>query len=83
MNGACHLKRAVGIEEVCPGEPCPFWEPGGAVLPGDCLVERLGVETRDRKLAGYLLEIRDGLKRSSDAVAEASRIQFARRLGAE
>jgi hypothetical protein len=56
----CSLKAVVGKSEACPGERCPFWEPGGAALSGRCAVEELGVPD-DARLAAWLLEIRDRL----------------------
>jgi len=56
----CSLAAAVGKEQACPGETCPFWEPGGAALGGRCAVEQLGVAA-DAELARWLLEIREKL----------------------
>jgi len=68
--------------EVCPRERCAFWEPGGAVLEGTCLVERLGVDLRAPDLAAYLLEVRERLERERDkSEAEAAHREFSRRLG--
>ena len=56
----CELRLAAqGIAERCPRERCGFWEPGGAVIEGGCLIERLGVDLRRNDLAGYLLETRE------------------------
>jgi hypothetical protein len=79
----CRLRLvAQGEVEVCPEQRCALWEPGGAVLSGNCLVERLGIDVRDRELATYLLETRDRLERARDlAEAEEAHRQFARRLG--
>jgi hypothetical protein len=79
----CTLRLAArGEFENCPEERCAFWEPGGAVLKGDCLVERLGVDVRDTELAAYLLEVRERLEQARDlAEAEAAHSEFARRLG--
>jgi hypothetical protein len=73
---------AQGNVEVCPEERCAFWEPGGAVVNGSCLIERLGVDVRDRELAAYLLETRERLERAKDlAEAEEAHREFSRRLG--
>ena len=44
---------------------CPangsFWEPGGAVVEGVCLLERLDVDLTRPGLAEYLLETRERL----------------------
>lgn len=79
----CALRLvAQGKLEVCPKERCAFWEAGGAVLDGNCLVDRLGVEVRDRELAEYLLETRERLERARDlAEAEEAHREFAHRLG--
>jgi hypothetical protein len=79
----CTLRQAAHAQtEVCPRERCAFWEPGGAVLGGNCLIERLGVDVRDSDLATYLLETRERLEQARDlAEAEAAHREFSRRLG--
>jgi len=79
----CTLRLAAeGEVEACPEERCALWEPGGAVLEGNCLVERLGIEARDPELAAYLLETRERLERARDlAEAEQAHREFAHRLG--
>jgi hypothetical protein len=79
----CTLRlAATGESEICPEARCAFWEPGGAVVEGTCLVERLGVDVRDADLAAYLLDTRQRLEQARDlAEAEAAHRQFARRLG--
>jgi hypothetical protein len=68
--------------EPCPHERCAFWEPGGAVVEGTCLVERLGVDLATPDLADYLLEARERLEQARDmAEAEAAHREFSRRLG--
>src|SRR6266540_5325444 len=42
----CALQDAAGRVEACPGEGCPFWEEGGAVLEGGCAIERLSLDLR-------------------------------------
>lgn len=81
----CTLRLiAEGTTEVCPRELCAFWEPGGAVAHGHCLIERLGSDVRRPDLAAYLLETRERLDRARDQ-AEAARAhrQFSRRIGRE
>ena len=68
----CTLHLAKGTTEPCTGERCAFWESGGAVAAGGCLIERLGVELRRSNLAA-----RD---RSE---AEAAHREFSRRIGYE
>jgi len=79
----CSLRLAArGESEACPKDRCAFWERGGAVLEGDCLIERLGVDVRDRELAEYLLEARQRLEQARDlAEAEEAHREFAHRLG--
>jgi hypothetical protein len=79
----CTLRLAAsGEAETCPEERCAFWEQGGAVLRGNCLIERLAIDVRDTELAEYLLEARERLERARDlAEAEQAHREFARRLG--
>jgi hypothetical protein len=79
----CTLRLAAsGEAEMCPEERCAFWEQGGAVLRGNCLIERLAIDVRDTELAEYLLEARERLERARDlAEAEQAHREFARRLG--
>ena len=81
----CTLRLvAQGQTELCPREQCAFWEPGGAVAEGACLIERLGVDVRRPDLAGYLLETRSRLEQARDlAEAEEAHREFSRRLGRE
>jgi hypothetical protein len=79
----CTLRLvAQGQTELCPQDRCAFWEPGGAVVEGSCLVERLGVDLNTRDLASYLLETRERLEQARDmAEAKAAHREFSRRLG--
>jgi hypothetical protein len=79
----CTLKLAArGEAEICPEDRCAFWEPGGAVLKGNCLVERLGIDVRGAELAAYLLEARERLEGARDfAEVEQAHREFAHRLG--
>lgn len=81
----CTLRLATeGKTELCPRELCAFWEPGGAVVQGRCIVERLGVDVRRPDLAAYLLETRERLDRARDlAAAERAHQEFSRRIGRE
>ncbi len=80
----CTLHLARGVVESCTGERCAFWEPGGAVAPGGCLIERLGVDVRRSDLAAYLLETRERLEHARDrSEAEAAHREFSRRIGLE
>jgi hypothetical protein len=61
-----------------------FWEAGGAVVEGRCLIERLGVDVRRRDLATYLLDTRTRLQQARDlVVAEAAHRDSSRRIGTE
>jgi hypothetical protein len=76
-----HL-AAYGEVEPCSEDDCAFWEPGGAVVPGECFIERLGVDVRSPGLAQYLLETRKRLEQARDlSAAEAAHREFSRRLG--
>jgi len=79
----CTLRFAGrGETEICPEDRCAFWERGGAVLDGNCLGERLGIDVRDPDLAAYLLEARERLEQARDlAEAEQAHREFAHRLG--
>jgi hypothetical protein len=79
----CKLRLAArDAVEICPEERCAFWEPGGAVLDGNCLIERLAIDLTDRELAEYLLQARERLERARDsAEAERAHREFAHRLG--
>jgi len=78
----CTLRLVAQREvESCPHELCVFWEPGGAVVEGGCVIERLGVDLRRADLAEYLLETRERLDRTRDlAEANAAHRQVARRI---
>ena len=79
----CTLRLAAGsYTEVCPRERCAFWEPGGAVVEGNCLIERLGTDVANPDLASYLLETRKRLEQGRNlAEAEEAHREFSRRLG--
>ncbi|MGB8003780.1 MAG: hypothetical protein WCF27_05900 [Gaiellaceae bacterium] len=65
----CILGLAVGAVEACTLERCAFWEPGGAVVQGGCVIDRLALDVRRPDVAAYLLEVRERL----DKVAVAPR----------
>jgi len=79
----CTLRLgAQGQVELCPRERCAFWEPGGAVVEGACLIDRLGVDVRRPDLAAYLLETRERLERAGElGEAEQAHREFSRRIG--
>jgi hypothetical protein len=78
----CRLRLAAeGKTEPCRRQRCAFWEAGGAVLEAGCLIDRLGVDVRQRDVAAYLLETREQLERARDlSEAEAAHAAFARRI---
>jgi hypothetical protein len=71
----CRLTAIAGRPEPCPEDRCPFWEPGGAVLPGRCGFEQIDLAA-NADLAGFLLRIRRALEqsRASDEDHEALRL---------
>jgi hypothetical protein len=75
MTRVCALEQAVGVKVACPESGCPFWEPGGAVLPGRCAFERLDF-SRWPDAALELLRIRKLLDSpvSADAEREARQV---------
>jgi hypothetical protein len=80
----CTLRLAAGVIEACRGERCAFWEPGGAVVEGGCLIERLGVDVRQADLAAYLLETRQRLEQPRAlSEAQAAHREFSHRIGLE
>jgi hypothetical protein len=69
MTTHCALDHAVGRSAPCPESDCPFWEPGGAVLPGRCAFERLDL-SRWPGVASELLQVREMLKPAVSAESE-------------
>ena len=67
LNGVrlCGLQYRAGRIEACPGADCPFWEEGGAAIPGHCIFERLSLELDERPgLVHALLQVRRNLNQS-------------------
>jgi hypothetical protein len=64
----CRLHEALGRDEACPEEPCPFWEPGGAVVEARCAFERLDLSGRP-DFARWLL----GIRRKLDSLGRSRR----------
>ena len=73
----CKLQSAVGRVEECSEGACPFWEPGGAVLPGRCAVERLDLVGRP-DVVRWLLRIRKRLEHAAttDEQEESRRLFY-------
>lgn len=80
----CALRLTTGVMETCRPQRCAFWEPGGAVVEGGCVIERLGLHIFDPDVARCLLETRERLGQARDsAEAEAAHHELARRTGLE
>jgi hypothetical protein len=81
----CTLRLAAeNRTEPCPRERCSFWEAGGAVVEGGCVIERLGVDVRRPDLAAYLLEVRERLDGARNLhEAERAHSEFSQRIGLE
>ena len=81
----CTLRlSAEARTELCPRERCSFWEAGGAVVEGECVIERLGVDVRRPDLAAYLLEVRERLDGARNLrEAERAHSEFSQRIGLE
>jgi hypothetical protein len=58
----CRLEQVEGREVRCPGEECAFWEPGGAVLDGRCVLHGIDF-SHEPGLAKWLLAFRESLAR--------------------
>jgi len=80
----CTLRLVTGVVESCTQQRCAFWEEGGAVIQGGCVIERLGPDVRNPDLAEYLVEVRERLDQARDlSEAEAAHREPAHRIGLE
>jgi len=79
-RAACPLAAAAGFDELC-DPSCPFWEQGGAALPGGCIVSRAGVDLRRKDRVDRLIELRSRLAGSSDLAQSALAGEALRELG--
>lgn len=81
----CRLHLAAhGHAEACGSDRCAFWEPGGAVVAGSCLLGRLGVDLERPGLAEYLMTVREDIEGAHERDdAEAAHREFARRFGGD
>ena len=61
----CRLEQMEGREVACPEEQCAFWEPGGAVLEGRCVLDEIDF-AREPGLAKWLLDFRNGLAQDAE-----------------
>ena len=69
----CSLQYRAGRIESCPGADCPFWEEGGAAIPGHCIFERLDLDLDARpSLVHALLQVRRGLNQAVTGEDEES-----------
>lgn len=77
----CSLQDEAGGIEAC-STACPFWEEGGAVIPGGCMLKRLELDLKGQpELVEALLEIRRMVERApSRAEEEEARSLFYRLL---
>jgi hypothetical protein len=57
----CRLEGAMGKRVRCPQDACAFWEPGGAVLDGECVLAGIDF-SREPGLADWLLDFRGALE---------------------
>jgi hypothetical protein len=82
---SCALRVASrGDAELCTLDECPFWEPGGAIADGGCVVERLGIDLGQPSFAAYLLEVREHLEEVRDRRnGDEWHSWLARRIGLE
>jgi hypothetical protein len=60
----CRLDEFNGQLVVCPEEKCAFWEPGGAVLEGRCVLDGIDF-AHEPGLATWLIEFRDAVARGA------------------
>lgn len=61
----CRLQRLETGIAICTGLGCPFWEAGGAVLAGGCVLERLVPDLEARpELVPALLQVRRKLEQA-------------------
>jgi hypothetical protein len=75
----CRLQYTVGRIEECPEEPCPFWEPGGAVVEGRCVFDQLDVGDNP-EFAAWLLRIRKRLETAKTVEEDARALRLFYRL---
>lgn len=61
----CRLEQIQGREVPCPEEKCTFWEPGGTVAEGRCVLQ--GVDfAHDSGLAEWLTELRESVEQDAE-----------------
>jgi hypothetical protein len=79
MSRLCRLEALAGREQLCRGWACPFWEPGGAVLPGRCMFERLDFTGRPA-LVAELLRLREQLDEAAPGDEESRTLHLYHQL---
>lgn len=60
----CRLEQIEGRDVRCPEEGCAFWEPGGAVVEGRCVLHNVDF-AHEPGLAAWLLQFRNALAREA------------------
>lgn len=68
----CRIEQALGHNEPCAQEQCPFWERGNGVRPGACIFEELDLSAR-QDLAEWLEDLRNQLQPSRSPSDETAR----------
>lgn len=53
----CRIEETLGMEGVCPEEPCPFWERGGMAGYGGCAFEKVDLVNHP-EIAEWLFQTR-------------------------
>lgn len=67
----CPLERAIGHSVECTRACCPFWEPGGAVVPAGCVFDRVPIDfNRRRDVTELVLTLKTRLERPSSVKDE-------------
>ena len=61
----CRLEQVEGREVECPEEKCAFWEPGGKVVEGRCVLHGIDF-AHEPGLAKWLLDFRNGLAQDAE-----------------
>ncbi len=69
MVSPCRLDALAGRDTRCPGDPCPFWDPGGAVLEGICMFDQVDLAGRPA-VVSELLQLRARLEGAVDAAGD-------------
>jgi hypothetical protein len=66
-RGRCRLGEAAGRSFLCE-DACAFWEPGGAVVPPGCLLDRVPLDLRRQpESMRVLVELKERLESAGPA----------------